>query len=220
VGDDEQMTIDERRKYLRRMQERYESADRRHKGAWLDEMHAVTGRHRKSLVRLLAAKGLERPPRQRQRGRTYGAAVEQAVVQIWVSLDGICAERLTPTLVATACQLAKFGELALPPEVEAQLGQIREASVTRLLARHRSECRRLPRPGPKRAPSQLREVPMKRIPWDTQEPGHCEVDLVHHAGASSLGEYAPTLQLVAVATGWSERGALLGRSQAEPSARL
>jgi hypothetical protein len=127
VGDDEQMSIDERRKYLRRMQERYESADRRHKGTLLDEMHAVIGLHRKSLVRLLAAKGLERHPRQRQRGRTYGVAVEQAVVRIWISLDGICAERLTLTLVATACQLAKYGELALTPELEAQLGQISEA---------------------------------------------------------------------------------------------
>jgi hypothetical protein len=38
--------------------------------------------------------------------------------------------------------------------------------------------------------------------------------LVHHGGASSAGEYAHTLQLVDVATGWSERVALLGRGQA------
>ncbi len=55
---------------------------------------------------------------------------------------------------------------------------------------------------------------MGRIAWDTQEPGHCEVDLVHHAGASSAGEYAYTLHVVDVATGWSERVALLSRGQA------
>jgi hypothetical protein len=54
---------------------------------------------------------------------------------------------------------------------------------------------------------------MRRIPWETIEPGHCEVDLVHHAGGSAAGEYGHTLQLIDVATGWSERVAVLGRSQ-------
>jgi hypothetical protein len=53
---------------------------------------------------------------------------------------------------------------------------------------------------------------MKRIPWNEQEPGHFEVDLVHHCGPSAAGEYVSTLQMVDVATGWSERVAVLGRS--------
>jgi hypothetical protein len=54
---------------------------------------------------------------------------------------------------------------------------------------------------------------MKRIPWDEQQPGHFEVDLVHHCGPSSSGHYVHTLQMIDVATGWSERAAVLGRSQ-------
>ena len=46
---------------------------------------------------------------------------------------------------------------------------------------------------------------MKRIPWQTSEPGHFEVDLVHHSGENTLGEYGLTLQLIDGATGWSER---------------
>jgi hypothetical protein len=53
---------------------------------------------------------------------------------------------------------------------------------------------------------------MKRIPWDEAEPGHFEVDLVHHCGPSPSGEYVHTLQTVDVTTGWSERVAVLGRS--------
>ncbi len=214
MGDDEQMSINERRTYLKRMRPRYRQADRVGRGALLDEMEAVTGLHRKSLLRLLGIVSLERQPRRRQRGPTYGEAVERVVLQVWQSLDFVCAERLTPSLVPTARHLARFGELTLGPQVEAQLGQISEASVTRLLARHRTERLRLPRTGPERANSVTQDVPMRRIPWDTHEPGHCEVDLVHHAGASSAGEYAHTLQLVDVATGWSVRVALLGRGQA------
>jgi hypothetical protein len=53
---------------------------------------------------------------------------------------------------------------------------------------------------------------MKRIPWDEAEPGHFEVDLVHHCGPSASGEYVHTLQMIDVTTGWSERVAVLGRS--------
>jgi len=54
---------------------------------------------------------------------------------------------------------------------------------------------------------------MKRIPWDTSEPGHFEVDLVYHCGESTQGEHLHTLQLIDVATGWSERVAVRGRGQ-------
>lgn len=54
---------------------------------------------------------------------------------------------------------------------------------------------------------------MTRIPWDTTEPGHFAVDLVHHSGESSDGIYAFSLHMVDVATGWSERVALLGKGQ-------
>ncbi|MFQ5857504.1 MAG: hypothetical protein ACE5LU_18005 [Anaerolineae bacterium] len=39
-----------------------------------------------------------------------------------------------------------------------------------------------------------------------------EIDLVHHCGVSTEGEYAHSLQMVDVATGWRERVAVLGRS--------
>jgi len=213
AANDDEMTLDERRAYLKRMRPRYERADRAGRSALLNEMEEITGLHRKSVLRLLHAPSLERQPRTGQRGRTYGAEVERVVVTVWASLDFICAERLTPTLVETARHLAGFGALMLTEVVAEQLGQISEASVTRLLARHRTERPRLPRKGPERANSATRDVPMTRIPWDTREPGHCGVDLVHHAGASTAGEYAHTLQLVDVATGWSERVALPNRGQ-------
>jgi hypothetical protein len=54
---------------------------------------------------------------------------------------------------------------------------------------------------------------MRRIPWDTAEPGHFEIDLVHHSGPRSDGEFVHTFQMIDVATGWSERVAILGRGQ-------
>ena len=64
------MTIDERYKYLRRMKTRYLKADRKERGRLLDEMEAVTGLRRRSLIWLLKG-ALARQPRARQRSKTY-----------------------------------------------------------------------------------------------------------------------------------------------------
>jgi hypothetical protein len=206
------MTIDERRKYLRRMLPRYRAADHAGRGSLLSEMEAVTGLHRKSLTRLLNAPSLARQPRRRQRTRTYGPAVQAVVRVVWESLDYVCAERLTPALLPTARHLAQYGELTLTPALEEQLARISCATVQRLLTRLPRQTPRLPQRGPEQANAVRAAVPMRRLAWSITAPGCCEVDLVHHGGASSAGDYVHTLQLVDVATGWSERVAIWGRS--------
>ena len=213
MPDAERMTVDERRKCLKRMQGRYVGGSREERSRLLDELVVLTGLHRKSVVRLLKGPSLERQPRRRQRSREYGAAVDDALRVIWESLDYICAERLTPALVSTAQQLARHGELAVTEELLEQLGRISTSSVQRRLTRLGQDTLRLPRRGPERANKVAKAIPMRRIPWDTAEPGHFEVDLVHHSGPSSNGEFVHTFQMIDVATGWSERVAILGRGQ-------
>jgi len=207
------MTISERRKYLARMLPRYLIADRPQQSLLLTEMQTVTGLHRKSLLRLLNASSLARQPRSRQRARTYGAPLEDALRLIWETLDYICAERLTPALLPTALLLAQHAELTLTDELLAQLAQISIASVQRRLSRFTQDTPRLPHRGPERANRIAKAIPMRIIPWDQTEPGHFEVELVHHGGPEPSGDFVYTLQLVDVATGWSERVAILGRSQ-------
>jgi hypothetical protein len=208
---EDEMTIDERRKYLKKQQGRYRTAKRKARGQLLQEMEQVTGLHRKSLTRLMNASSLERTRRRTPRQKTYGKETEQVIVRVWESLDYVCAERLTPVLLSTAQQLARFGEVQLSAAVEEQVQQISRATVGRLLRAHRSQRRRLPQKGAERANQATAGVPMGRIPWDIAEAGHAEVDLVHHGGESTAGEYAHTLQLIDVKTGWSERVALRGR---------
>ena len=207
------MTITERRKYLARMLPRYLAADRPQQSLLLTEMQTVTGLHRKSLLRLLNASSLARQPRSRQRARTYGAPLDDALRLIWETLDYICAERLTPALLPTAQLLVQHAELTLTDDLLVQLGQISVASVQRRLSRFTQDTPRLPRKGPERANRIAKAIPMRKIAWDQAEPGHFEVDLVHHGGPSPIGDFVYTVQLIDVATGWSERVAILGRSQ-------
>jgi hypothetical protein len=128
------------------------------------------------------------------------------------SLDYLCAERLKPNLVWMAEHLDTHGELETTPDLLDKLDRISVSTVRRILDRAAQDQPRLPRKGPREANQYRRRVPTRRIPWHEQEAGHFEVDLVHHCGLSPSGQYVHTLQMIDVATGWSERVATLGRS--------
>jgi transposase InsO family protein len=208
---EDQMTIDERYKYLRIQQPRYAQAQtRQEKKALLDEMERVTGLHRKYLIQLMRPNNLQRHPRSRERDKEYGPDVDAALALVWEAQDYICPERLQPVLVFTAEQLAHCGELYLAPSLKAQLGTISVSTVRRHLPP--TPVYRVTRARKRLQNVHQEAIPIRRIPWDIKEPGHFELDLVHHCGARAEGEYCYTLQIVDVTTGWSGRRAILGRS--------
>lgn len=65
------MTSDERLKYLRIMRAQYQQAGRQTRSALLDQMVAVTGPHRKSVLRQLGG-DLQRHSRAKKRSAVYG----------------------------------------------------------------------------------------------------------------------------------------------------
>jgi IS30 family transposase len=181
----------------------------------LDEMEQVTGLDRKTLIRQMKKRKIERKVRRRQRGKSYGAAVDDALRVIAETLDYICAERITPNLVSTAQHLALHGELDVSASVLGQLERISVSTVRRKLKVFaRLDQWHLPRrKGPKPPNPVARAIEMRVIPWDEREPGHFEVDTVHHSGPCAGGDYVHTVQMTDVATEWCELAAALGRSQ-------
>ena len=211
MSTEEQMNINERRKYLKLIQKRYERADKVVQGMLLNEMMAVTGLHRKSLIRLMGS-DLKRKPRVRYRGHHYGLEVKEALRVISESLDHVCAERLQPNLEWLALHLARHGELEVCEPLLVQLRQISISTVKRILGEIHQDEPHLPRRKPAWGKNTLTgEVPMRQIAWDEPTPGHFEVDIVHHCGPDNSGQYVHSLHWVDVATGWSERAATLGR---------
>jgi hypothetical protein len=203
---EDKMTIEERYQYLRRMKKRYQKANRQERSRLLDEMEAYTGLHRKSLIRLLKS------PRTKERGPSYGSDIRAIIALAAQALDYPCAERLQPVLLSTVKNLARWEDLHLTPEQEEKLTKISVATLRRILnSLHRDKPRPAPHSLQDRNPWR-KEVPMLRLPYDLDEPGHMEVDLVHHCGLSASGEYVHTLQMVDIATGWVELVAVLGRS--------
>jgi len=201
------------REYLEVMQGRYAAAGHRERTALLDEMERMTGLGRKTLIRLMSSEELRRRPRKRERGCVYGEDVRHVLSVIAESFDYICAERLHGNLLWMGQHLEARGELRLTPELEGKLGRISTSTIRRLLHGLAKDEYYLPRAKPKSPNPLSRTIPMKRLPWDEAEPGHFEVDLVLHTGSDASGEFACSLHMVDVATGWSEIAAILGRSQ-------
>lgn len=213
MSETEPMNINERRKYIHKMWGRYKKANKKEKGNLLNEIEVVVGMHRKSIIRLLNNR-LSRKKRCRERGRTYGIEVDDAIRKIAHSLDYPCAERLHPNLDWMTEHLEYHGELCLQRKTKESLMMISVSTLKRTLKRvGRSEPKMAEKKPKKTTHSSIRKhYPMTRIAWDIPEPGHFEVDLIHHCGATANGEFIHTLQMVDVATGWSEATAILGRS--------
>ena len=93
---EDEMTVNERRKYLKRMKPLYLKAKTVERSRLLTGMEQVTGMHRKSLSRLLHDKSLEHQKRQKPRQRSYGAEVEEVILHV-------------PTKCATSLTVLKRG---------------------------------------------------------------------------------------------------------------
>jgi hypothetical protein len=209
----EPMSVNERRKYIHKMRERYRKGSKKEKGKLLDEIEAVTEMHRKSVIRILNGQ-LSRRKRSRERGRAYGVEVDDAIRVIALSLDYPCAERLQPNLVWMARHLASHQELIVSEETLKKLEQVSCSTLKRVLKRVGRSQPKMTTQQPKR-PKRAgihKAYPMRKIPWNEPETGHFEVDLVHHCGEAATGDYIHTIQMVDVATGWCEIAAVMGRS--------
>ena len=95
-------------------------------------MVAVTGMHRRTLIRLISSLPRRRP-RRNPSSRFYSAIVEQLVRLVDRALDYPCRERLKPMLPFLADYLKALGLAAFSPETRQLLETISVSSVGRLL---------------------------------------------------------------------------------------
>jgi hypothetical protein len=201
------------------MRERYVVADRATKHQLLDEAVAVTGHHRKSLIRAWRV-GPPRRGRVRRRGRPprYGPAVARALRAIWAAAGypwSLRLKALLPLWVPWARR-----RLSLASATEAALRQISARQIDRVLRPHRHRLQRRQYGRTKPGTLLKHHIALKTDRWEVQDPGYTEIDLVAHAGDRADGEFAHSLNLTDIQTTWVETGALLGKSQARVRAML
>ncbi len=205
------------------MRARYWAGGRKEKGRLLDEFVELTGYHRKHAVRLLrhGSKGGGQGGRRRGRAVVYGPAVLAALEVAQEAMNWICGKRLAAFLRELVPALEREGALHLDAGVREALLRISASTIDRRLRAARARAK--PRGLATTKPGSLlrKQVPIRTFTaWDDQRPGFMEIDLVAHCGDSAAGEYINTLDMVDVATGWTECGAVVGKSQAAVFAAL
>ena len=217
----------ERRVLVRGVSGRYRRSSKKEKGRILDEFVEMTGYNRSYAAWLLSQQGRKvwvnrklavvgevGVRRVRRRPKIYDAEVKRVLIRLWKLLDYLCGKRLVGALLETIEALERHGELKLTEDLRRKLLSISAATIDRLLASEKKKLqlkgRCLTKPG-----TLLRQqIPIRTFSdWDDARPGFVEVDLVAHEGGNASGDYAQTLDLTDVSTGWTELVAVRNKAQ-------
>lgn len=211
------MTQQTREELLREVKKRYLRANYKTKQQILNEFCVNTDYHRKHAIRILQARYVRKSiDQRRKRSLVYSFDLFQLIIKIWELLEYPCGARLKPQLLPLAEALERNHEIGqLEPRMRNQLAVIGAKTLDRRLSRERV-VRKLQRiRGTTRHGSLLKSsVPIRITNWDTQQIGFMEMDTVAHCGDVLSGELLYSLDMVEIATGWSEQIAVMGKGEA------
>lgn len=209
------LTLSQRRAVTKAIATRYKRADKKAKGAILDELCATTGWHRNHARKALAAALTPRVVRPRKpRTPTYDANTVEALRFCWAVLGAPTGKRFAPVMGDLVPRLRRFGELDITEETAAALQQMSPATIDRRLAPDRAKLTLRGRSHTKPGSLLKDQIPIRTwAQWDDAVPGFVEIDLVGHEGGNALGEHCYTLTVTDIATGWTENRSVRNKAR-------
>src|SRR3954452_18883926 len=110
---------------------RYHSSTRAERIRILDEFAALTGYHRKHVMRLFRVGPSDRRSASRPQRRVYDDAVREALIVLWEASDRICGKRLKALIPTLLDAMERYGHLDLDPEVRSGLLAMSAATIAR-----------------------------------------------------------------------------------------
>jgi hypothetical protein len=118
---------------------------------------------------------------------------------------GATGKRLAPALPQLVAALRRHGELDLDDRTAALLVGMSPATIDRRLATDRRQLELKGKAHTKPGSLLKSQIPMRTwADWDDQRPGFVEIDLVGHEGGDNNGDFASSLTVTDIATGWTE----------------
>lgn len=207
------MSKPSKKDYFPVLASRYQKSSRKEKSHILKEFCANTGYHIKHAIRKLCTfKFIRRPKSKKKRGPKSKYNVPEILKplrEIWIASHLPCSKRLKTILPLWLPSYQELHEI-LPLEIFKKLIKISPATIDRILKPIKHLCRGKGRCATKPGLLLRHHIPIKTNQWDEFKPGFLEADTVHHCGASLAGHYAVTLDVVDIATGWTEQRATYG----------
>jgi hypothetical protein len=209
------MTQTTKTELLKEVKARYLEATVEEKTKILDEFCKNTGYNRKYATRILQARHRYKT-RTKAAPKKYLGQTLQIIIKVWELLNYPCGVRLKPMLLPMAESLVCHQEITeLNEGMKEQLSQIGSTTLNRYLSQER-EVRKLGRGRSlTRHGSLLKSsVPIRITNWDIAIIGFMEMDTVAHCGDNLGGDFIYSLDMVEIATGWSEQIAVMGKGEA------
>jgi hypothetical protein len=183
--------------------DRYPRRDRMGKSRMIDEVCEAFGWGRKHAIKALNGKvALGRQAKKRGKRRTYGLGEAEVVLAIWRLSEYPCSVRLK----ALMPQWLPFWERrhgGLERSLREKVLGISARQLDRITAPHRAESPGRGRRTGRRSHRLKEQVPVRCGPWEVEEAGWMEADTVSHGGGSSGGDFAHTLTLTDIHSGWT-----------------
>jgi hypothetical protein len=194
----------------------YRAASKKERGRLLDEVVAVTGWSRDNARRRLAAAAGSRPgvgravaKRSRKpRAPKYSYDTRRVLQRVWAASGGQCGKYLAASMRTQLDGLERHGELVFgvarySPAVRAELLGMSAASIDRYLAPAKATDQLRGVPTTKASPLLRSSITIRRAGDEVEaEPGFFEGDTVAHCGPTLKGEFARSVNLTDVQTGW------------------
>lgn len=198
-----------KKEYLEAIWRRYSKAGRKYKVQILNEFCSICEYHRKHAIRLLSRKKRNIIGRLVKPGRPskYGEDEREVLETIWLAANRPCSIRMKATIgIWLPCYEQEYGRLT--DTLKRNLLEISSRTLDRLMKpvrrKHGSRGRSLTRPG-----TLLKsQIPIKTEHADVTKPGVMEADTVAHCGNSLDGDFAWSLTLTDIFSGWTENRAV------------
>lgn len=188
----------------------YRGAAKKDKGRLLDEVVAVTGWSRDNARRQLQAAATPRAvkPRRRRRARKYSVDALKVLQRVWAFSGGECGKYLAVSMRTLLDALERHGELIegkarYSSEVRAELLAMSPATIDRYLAPTRARDPLRGKSTTKPSPLLRSSITIRKAGDEVEDaPGFFEGDTVAHCGPTLKGEFARTLNLTDMRSGW------------------
>lgn len=205
-----------RRQVTNKLRDAYRGAAKHDKARILDEVMATTGMGRSTARRMLTGAALPDPREQvdlrRLRPKGYSDESRLLLVHVWALMGCPCGKYLRVMLELWLPLLEEAGDLDRPfatPATIAELRSMSPATIDRYLAPARRSMQLRGISTTKPSPLLRNSIGLSKVGDEPAKvPGVVEADTVAHCGPTFAGEFARTLTMTDLVTGWTENASV------------